>query len=638
MLTEGGNVFKDADGRAKTQRINLADITPTVSWLEKVTGLTLQNNMLGSTGLKPSSGDLDLAVDANKETKDDLIEKLSAYVQKLGQDPRDWIRKSGISVHFLTPIRGDIRQGYVQTDFMFVPKPAFSKFILRQDLDSDYQGSTRNVLINSIAKSLGYKLNQTAGIQDRATNEIISDDPDVIAKLLLTDQATKDDLGSVEKIFRALAGDANREAKIADFREHMQREGLPLPSDLSESDIGLMARLRDRIVNQGMQVIIEQEQPQRKDPRIPHPEDFVFMGGSQGAAKAVQGLEYAGQNAGDITIKWDGKPALIFGRLPDGSLSVMDKYMFDSGYAARSPADWQRYDQQKASGKMRPDLYPRIAAIWPLLDAATKGPGFFWGDLMWTGKLEPQDGFYRFQPNEVVYSIPVTATSEKTIGNARAGVAVHQHFENLADKTARTWNGQGLADVPGGAAILRPSFGNRFQLRPPNLQAARSAIKQYGSAVDELLDSLPASTRARIQTYFNQRITGGTTLSLHNWLKGNGVSAKQYRELVTGTPDEQGRYSAATNNVPGKLFTLAGDNTVVPSEAYTGLLTIWDAVYQAKLAMAQQLESQVRGLEQRTRGQAEGEGFVINTPHGLVKLVNRGVFSAANRARNNPQT
>jgi hypothetical protein len=77
MLTEGGNVFKDADGVSRTQRINLADIGPTVAWLERVTGLPLSDNMLGSTGLKPTSGDLDLAVDSNKIAKDDLVRQLS---------------------------------------------------------------------------------------------------------------------------------------------------------------------------------------------------------------------------------------------------------------------------------------------------------------------------------------------------------------------------------------------------------------------------------------------------------------------------------------------------------------------------------------------------------------------------------
>ena len=45
ILKEGGNVFK-VDGKPVTQRINLADIQPTIAYLEKITGLPLSNNML----------------------------------------------------------------------------------------------------------------------------------------------------------------------------------------------------------------------------------------------------------------------------------------------------------------------------------------------------------------------------------------------------------------------------------------------------------------------------------------------------------------------------------------------------------------------------------------------------------------
>jgi hypothetical protein len=69
-LIEGGNVFKDGDGRAVTQRINQTDVKSTLAWLEELLpGLDLQNNTLGSTGIKDTSGDLDIAVDANKLPK-----------------------------------------------------------------------------------------------------------------------------------------------------------------------------------------------------------------------------------------------------------------------------------------------------------------------------------------------------------------------------------------------------------------------------------------------------------------------------------------------------------------------------------------------------------------------------------------
>jgi len=56
-IKEGGNVFKDADGVVATKRINQTDVKPTIQWLEQLTGLPLMDNMLGSTGQKPTSGD-----------------------------------------------------------------------------------------------------------------------------------------------------------------------------------------------------------------------------------------------------------------------------------------------------------------------------------------------------------------------------------------------------------------------------------------------------------------------------------------------------------------------------------------------------------------------------------------------------
>lgn len=118
-ILEGGNVFKDGNGRAVTQRINQTDVKSTLAWLEElVPGLDLQNNTLGSTGIKDTSGDLDIAVDANEVTKDQLETRLKQWAASHGFKPEDYVKKSGTAVHFLTPINGRPDLGYVQSDFM----------------------------------------------------------------------------------------------------------------------------------------------------------------------------------------------------------------------------------------------------------------------------------------------------------------------------------------------------------------------------------------------------------------------------------------------------------------------------------------------------------------------------------------
>ena len=182
ILKEGGNIFKDESGRALTQRINQTDVKPTLAWLEELLpGLDLQGNTLGSTGIKDTSGDMDIAVDPRQVTKLQLKTRLEQWAQSHGFKPEEWVKKSGTQVHFKTPINGDPKQGFVQTDFMFLTDVPWSKFVLgAMPQDSKYKGRERNVLMNSLAKSMGYKLNMTDGIYDRANNKFLTDDPDKV--------------------------------------------------------------------------------------------------------------------------------------------------------------------------------------------------------------------------------------------------------------------------------------------------------------------------------------------------------------------------------------------------------------------------------------------------------------------------
>lgn len=224
-LLEGGNIFKDADGNVTTTRIQLAEIKPTIAWLETITNLPLLDNTLGSVGKKASSGDLDIAVDETAITKDELVSRLTAWINEMGFDPKEWIRKSGISVHFKTPIKGNSSNGYVQTDFMFGPDIAHMKFgLFSAGEASKFSGADRNLLMSSLAKSLpgDYKYSWQKGLIKRSTNELITKDPDKIAEFLLGADHKRSDLDSVETIMRAIKRDTNRIAQLRDLAAKLQ--------------------------------------------------------------------------------------------------------------------------------------------------------------------------------------------------------------------------------------------------------------------------------------------------------------------------------------------------------------------------------------------------------------------------------
>ena len=232
-LYEGGNVFKLTDGQPATTRISRENVVPTVQWLEQLTGLNLVDNMLGSTGRKETSGDLDLGIDETKITKDVLIQQLLKRGVKAGD-----IKKSGDSVHVKTPILGDAENGYVQTDFMF-GDPEFQKFALNTG-ESDYKGVHRAILLASIAKAQGMKWSYKNGLVDRETNEIITKNPQEIAEKLIN--GTTADLSSVESIVKKIKALPNYEELVKDARDAFERDKLTLPEDATLPGTGAWYR------------------------------------------------------------------------------------------------------------------------------------------------------------------------------------------------------------------------------------------------------------------------------------------------------------------------------------------------------------------------------------------------------------
>ena len=294
--------------------------------------------------------------------------------------------------------------------------------------------------------------------------------------------------------------------------------------------------------------------------------------------------------------------------------------MWNKGILAKSVDEWKQYDSTKASGGLRGDLYNKLAQIWPGLDAVTKGTGFYWGDLLYAGKLEPQQGSYNFKPNTVEYRIPVNSNLGKLVGNSVGGIVVHQKFNELGGSSSQ-WDGKGLENVSGAVAVLTPSAGLRFELKQPVQleKRAKAALAKHGKAVDDLLAQIPASTVQQIQRYFNQFVTGQTKQPLYTWLEGN-TSAKQYQNLVG-------------DDYSGLLFAKDAQGKTVASPGYDGLNTIFSAILQYKQNLHDQLDSQIEGFGQFVNNQPAGEGFVFPTPQGLVKIVDRAGFSAANFAK-----
>lgn len=226
QLNEGGNVFKNAAGESLTQRIQRDDVPATVNWIESVTNIRFpMETWLGTTGRKSSSGDLDLAVDETKTTKENLIKVLLSR----GVDAKD-VKKSGDSVHIKTPIAGDPKKGFVQADLMF-GDPAWQAFSMSgAPEESKLTGMSRHVILASIVSALhpGLKWSYKHGLVDRVTNTTVPDGKSA-KKLSDITGIPVAKLNTADDILDAVSKRPNYDQLIAAARETLAKSDIQLP-------------------------------------------------------------------------------------------------------------------------------------------------------------------------------------------------------------------------------------------------------------------------------------------------------------------------------------------------------------------------------------------------------------------------
>jgi hypothetical protein len=630
-LLEGGNVFKDAEGNPLTGRINQSDVPATVAWLEQLTGIEFpRERWLGSTGKAPTSGDMDLAVDANQVSKEQLAAKLTQWIVGHKLPPAEWIKKGG-EVHLRTPIQGRPDLGYVQTDFMFFPNLDWGTFYYNQGAGSAYKGMNRAVLMSSLAKHYGLTLGSN-GVISRANKQLITMDPNEAARMILGPRATRDNLSTVETIFAALARDKDREAKIKDFREYLTREGLPQPDAVTEdTDTYFLARLRDRIVNQGMQPLVEREaaNPYQiyeadegnvggRAKGIEHLEDLVFRKGSRGAVEALNILDQSAASPGTTTsVKWDGMPAVYFGRKPDtGEFVLTDGSGFEAkGYDGLATSPRMMADIQNTRAGDRSALIQTYARLFPVLEAALPANfrGYVQGDLLYQTTPPLEAGNYVFKPNTVQYRIPAKSALGQRIGNSEIGIAMHTMYSDAGDPKQPLRRVK-FNDVPG-LLLIEPIFAKEMVPNTDLAKQIKSLVRDKGAAIDILFN--PAELKRQQLTdlaklcvdYINFRIKqpGG---NFDNLLSGFGdwlqtkVTPRKFANIVE-------YLQSPTSN----------------TEGLAAAFTLFLLLHDLKLDVLRQLDLKDPGHE----------GWVMATPAGYSKAVNRFDFTARNAARNNPQ-
>jgi hypothetical protein len=400
----------------------------------------------------------------------------------------------------------------------------------------------------------------------------------------------------------------------------------------NESDINFLSRLRDRIVNQGMLKLIESDEAKINGGRakgIDHIEDLVFRKGTSGIKDALTHIKHLiNDTASSATVKWDGKPAIVFGRDDDGEFVLTDISGFTAtGYNGlfTSPAHIterlsNRDSKSATMGKLEnrvEELGPVYEMLWPMLEQAVPRnfKGFVQGDLLYTETPEEESGALVFKPNTIEYKIPVSSDLGEAIASSQVGIAIHTYYkEHRASK--QPIGKMKFKSVPG--LLLIEPVKPKENIKPTDsslLRELRELLKEGGASIDTLfnpaelrqlqISDLPRLCVDYINSIVKDELESNFDIDtllpqFGEWLKDH-VSPRKYNNIV-------------------EYLQSPRSNMMGISAAFAAFVLI----HEIKLDLLQQLDRQHPGHE----------GWVIATPGGLTKFVNRFGFTRNNIQNN----
>ncbi len=275
---------------------------------------------------------------------------------------------------------------------------------------------------------------------------------------------------------------------------------------------------------------------------LQHLEDLVFVDGSAGALEALDILKQFQSDVSDVSIKWDGTPAVIFGRNEAGEFILTDIAGFGAkNYNGRvtSAQDLANMILSRGSKELtdeRRAYAADMAGVWNAFESAVPAStrGFFHGDLLYKSTPPLADNHYVFTPNKVTYSVKADSSIGQRIARSKVGVVVHT-FTDLQNNRVQA----SVDDLQEGQLFIMPPV---IAQRAPkiNLQAVagvETAIKKYAAGIDSLLAPKPGLSDIKniIYTYVNQMSREGRwnqlTSGFESWLKNSKVSESKQAKI-----------------------------------------------------------------------------------------------------------
>ena len=391
------------------------------------------------------------------------------------------------------------------------------------------------------------------------------------------------------------------------------------------------------------------EAKEGKNLHLEHLEDNVLNAGVAGVRESINFLQSLrdmlsgkAQSHVNITTKWDGAPSIFVGINPEnGKFFVGTKSVFNKNAKLNyTDAD---IDENHTSVGLNEKLKIALAYL-PKLGIK----GILQGDMMFTKddlKHETIDGheYIVFQPNTIVYAVPVESKLAKTMQAAQLGVVFHTSYtgkeiENMkASFNIDLGHLQTTKDVWFRDASFTDASGTATFTAEETKQLSSilsTAGRTFQTIPAMALNRIAASSThlEQIKTFNNTKVRAGQKIvnpALHTKQLIQYVESKLNKEILAAKKEDTKDKRIKEKSEVMRFYR---SNYI----ALTHIFELMNLIVDAKLMIIRKLET-IKSIGTFVR---TDNGFKITAPEGFVavdrikgnalKLVDRLEFSHQN--------
>ena len=383
-----------------------------------------------------------------------------------------------------------------------------------------------------------------------------------------------------------------------------------------------------------------------KNTHMTHIEDKVLYGGVKGTREAIMALRslrdmLKGEHDGNVSVKWDGAPAIFCGTDPsDGKFFVAKKGIFNKNPKVyKTDADIDADTSGDLSIKLK-------EALKYLPELGIKG--VIQGDFLYSKRdlsvaTIKGEKYLTFHPNTIVYALPVKSDGAKAVKKSKMGIVWHTTYKGNTFESMKASYGVDVSRLKTSKNVWSQDAMLRDLTNVTMSKKETAIVNEHLSQAGFLFNKIAGSTLRQleanqqlaglIETFNNSyvrqgQVIGDTNRHVNALIKW--ISAR-YQKEIDKRKTEKGK-SAQQKKLDDILSFFSAKNR-------TSLKYMFDlqkAIVLAKLRLINSLNklSKVRTFVKTNNGyKVTGEeGYVAIDKIGgdAVKIVDRMEFSYNN--------